>query len=82
MGRLQREMGRKMRALDLAMQEALGHPLSQAQRLISQSASKQGKLYSWHTPEVDCISKGKSRTSYELGVKVGIATTLQGNLLS
>jgi hypothetical protein len=46
-------MGRKMRALDLAMQEALGHPLSQAQRLISQSASKQGKLYSWHAPEVD-----------------------------
>ena len=85
-GRLQREVGRKMSALGLAVQEALGHTLSQAQRLISQTASrknsgKQGKLYSWHAPEVECISKGKSRTPYEFGVKVGIATTLQGNLI-
>jgi IS5 family transposase len=79
-------VGRKMSALGLAVQEALGHTLSQAQRPISQTASKknpgmQGKLYSWHAPEVDCIFKGKSRTSYELGVKVGIATTLQGDLI-
>jgi IS5 family transposase len=85
-GRLQREVGRKMSALGLAVQETLGHTLSQAQRLISQTASKknpgkQGKLYSWHAPEVECISKGKSRTPYEFGVKVGIATTLQGNLI-
>ena len=50
MGRLQREVGRKMSALGLAVQEALGNTLSQAQRLISQTASrktpgKQGKLY-------------------------------------
>ena len=85
-GRLQREVGRKMSALGLAVQETLGHTLSQAQRLILQTASKknpgkQGKLYSWHAPEVECISKGKSRTPYEFGVKVGIATTLQGNLI-
>ena len=85
-GRLQREMGRKMSALGLAVQETLGHTLSQAQRLISQTASKknpgkQGKLSSWHAPEVECISKGKSRTPYEFGVKVGIATKLQGNLI-
>jgi len=85
-GRLQREVGRKMSALGLAVQATLGHTLSQAQRLISQTASKknpgkQGKLYSWHAPEVECISKGKSRTPYEFGVKVGIATTAQGNLI-
>ena len=90
-GRLQREVGRKMSvlemsALGLAVQETLGHTLSQAQRLISQTASKkspgkQAKLYSWHAPEVECIAKGKSRTPYEFGVKVGIATTLQGNLI-
>ena len=85
-GRLQREVGRKMSALGLAVQEALGHTLGQAQRLISQTASgknsgKQGKLYSWHAPKVECISKGKSCTPYEFGVKVGIATTLQGNLI-
>jgi IS5 family transposase len=41
----------------------------------------QRKLYAWHAPEVDCISKGKARTPYEFGVKVGIASTLKGNLI-
>ncbi len=36
------------------------------------------KLYA---PEVECISKCKSRNPYEFGVKVGIATTLKGNLI-
>lgn len=39
------------------------------------------KLDAWHAPEVDCISKGKARTPYEFGVKVGIASTLNGNLI-
>jgi IS5 family transposase len=30
---------------------------------------------------VKCISKGKSRNPYEFGVKVGIATTLKGNMI-
>ena len=69
-GRLQREVGRKMSALALAVQETLGKTLSQAQRLVSQTASrknpgKQPKLYSWHAPEVECISKGKSRNPYD-----------------
>lgn len=33
------------------------------------------KLYSWHTPETECISKGKARAPYEFGVKVSITTT-------
>jgi hypothetical protein len=33
------------------------------------------------TPEVDCISKAKAKTPYEFGVKVGIASTLKGNLI-
>jgi len=60
--------------------------IDKAKRLISQSRSKkahnkQPKLYSWHAPEVECISKGKSRNPYEFGVKVGIATTLKGTLI-
>ena len=39
------------------------------------------KLYAWHAPEVECIAKGKSRTPYEFGVKVGIAMTLKHNLI-
>jgi IS5 family transposase len=64
----------------------LGVSINKAKRLIAQSRSKkaqakQPKLYSWHAPEVECISKGKSRNPYEFGVKVGIATTLKGTLI-
>ena len=43
--------------------------------------SATAKLYSWHAPEVLCINKGKARTPHEFGAKVGIATTLRGNLI-
>jgi transposase, IS5 family len=85
-GRLQREIERKASTIGLAVQEALGDTLSKAKRIWSQSAQRkkapgQRKLYSWHAPEVDCISKGKARTPYEFGTKVGIASTLKGNLI-
>ena len=84
--RLQREISRKMSPLSQAVQEALGVSIDKAKRLIAQTRSKktqdkQPKLYSWHAPEVECISKGKSRNPYEFGVKVGIATTLKGALI-
>jgi IS5 family transposase len=85
-GRLQRELGRKMNTLSQAVQEALGHTLDKAKRLLLQTAScktvgNRAKLYSWHAPEVECISKGKSRNPYEFGVKVGLTMTLKGNLI-
>ena len=84
-GRLHREISRKMTTLSQAVQDALGVSIGKAKRLIAQSRSKktdkQAKLYSWHAPEVECISKGKSRNPYEFGVKVGIATTLKGTLI-
>ena len=85
-GRLEREVGRKMNALSQAVQESLGHTLDKAKRLVMQTASRKAvdnraKLYSWHAPEVECISKGKSRKPYEFGVKVGLAMTLKGNLI-
>jgi len=53
---------------------------------VAQSAQRkalkgQPKLYAWHAPEVDCISKGKARRPYEFGEKVGIARALKGNLI-
>ena len=85
-GRLQREIERKASALGAAVREALGETLSKAARIVTQSGQRkavdgQPKLYAWHAPEVDCISKGKARTPYEFGVKVGIASTLKGNLI-
>jgi len=85
-GRLEREVGRKMSTLSQAVQESLGHTLDKAKRLVLQTASRtaldnRAKLYSWHAPEVECIAKGKSRRPYEFGVKVGLAMTLKGNLI-
>ncbi len=85
-GRLQREAARKMTTLSQAVQETLGYTLDKAKRLITQTGSRKAvgnraKLYSWHAPEVECISKGKSRNPYEFGVKVGLAMTLKGNLI-
>jgi len=85
-GRLQSEVVLKMSALTLAVREALGKTLGQAHRLVFQLASrknqgKQPKLCGCHVPEVECISKGKSSSPYEFGLKVVIATALRGNLI-
>ena len=68
------------------MRQALGETLSKAARIATQSGQRkaidgQPKLYAWHAPEVECISKGKARQPYEFGVKVGVASTLKGNLI-
>jgi IS5 family transposase len=81
-GRLQREIERKAGGIGAAVREAL----DKAQRIVAQTGQRkmadgQPKLYAWHAPEVDCISKGKARQPYEFGVKVGIASTLRGNLI-
>ena len=88
-GRLVREIERKagvLAELGVAVRQALGSALAKAQRITAQSGQRkaidgQPKLYAWHAPEVECIAKGKSRTPYEFGVKVGIAMTLQHNLI-
>lgn len=85
-GGLQREGARKMSTLSQAVQETLGQTLDKAKLLVTQTGSRKAvdnraKLYSWHAPEVKCISKGKCRHPYEFGVKVGLAMTLKGNLI-
>lgn len=85
-GRLAREIERKALVLDQTAQDALREVVQKATRLVAQTAKHkntegQRKLYAWHAPEVDCISKGKARRPYEFGVKVGIASTFNGNLI-
>jgi IS5 family transposase len=85
-GRLQREIERKAGAIGAAVRQALAETLNKAARIVTQSGQRkavdgQRKLYSFHAPEVDCISKGKAKTPYEFGVKVGVASTLKGNLI-
>jgi IS5 family transposase len=84
-GRLQREIQRKLSPLGQGAHETLHGTLTKAKRVFEQTRGKkaggQAKLYSWHAPEVHCFSKGKARTPFEFGAKVGIAVTAKGNLI-
>jgi IS5 family transposase len=84
--RLAREIERKSITREQTVSDALKGLLGKARQIVAQSTSRRNKgegakLYAWHAPEVECIAKGKSRTPYEFGVKVGIAATLKHNLI-
>jgi len=55
--------------------EKLESLLQVAQRIYRQQRTDQGKVYSVHAPEVDCICKGKAHRRYEFGCKVALATS-------
>ncbi len=68
-GRLQREIDRKASAIGAAVRQALGETLNKAHRIVAQSGQRkaadgQPKLYAWHAPEVDCISKVRREVAY------------------
>jgi transposase, IS5 family len=52
-----------------------------AVRIQTQRKTDKNKLYAFHAPEVECISKGKAKTPYEFGVKVSIAVTHKEGLV-
>src|ERR1700694_1778250 len=77
--RLMRDVRRKIErvpALSERTVKRLDNALGRAWRIAHQQRGDQGYLYSWHAPEVECISKGKARAPYEFGCKVSIATNL------
>jgi IS5 family transposase len=85
-GRLRREIDRKLSPLGQDARDVMASTLAKAGRVFDQIKGKkikggQPKLYSWHTPEAHCFSKGKARTPFEFGAKVGIAVTAKGNLI-
>jgi len=51
------------------------------ENLLKRSKNSKNKLYSLHSPEVECISKGKSHKRYEFGNKVGFVGTLKKNFI-
>lgn len=78
LGRLIRDIQRK------ADEESLAHlqtTIAQAERLRTQQKKSKNKLYAWHAPEVECLSKGKARQPYEFGVKVGLAISATKGLI-
>ncbi|MCD8536592.1 MAG: IS5 family transposase [Burkholderiaceae bacterium] len=84
-GKLVRTIERQMTALADDMKQTINEALRKAQQIVTQTKHRKTKgipkLYSWHAPEVEVIAKGKARTPYEFGVKVGITSTLKGNLI-
>ena len=80
LGRVYRDVGRKV-AGNETLEARFARLLGLVERLLAQRPKDKNKLYSLHAPEVVCIAKGKARTPYEFGCKVGIATTNREGLI-
>lgn len=52
-----------------------------AVQIQTQQKHDKHKLYAFHAPEAECISKGKAKQAYEFGVKVSIAVTHKEGLI-
>ncbi|MDA1098680.1 MAG: IS5 family transposase [Proteobacteria bacterium] len=75
LGRIIRDIGRKIEGDD-ALGAVFAVPLIKARQIRRQKQRQRGwKLYSWHAPETECIGKGKAAKPYEFGVKVSLTTT-------
>lgn len=74
-GRLIRDVRRKAGTPDVELVAIL----ERAERIRRQQPQDSHKIYSWHEPEVLCLSKGKARQRYEFGQKVALATTNRSN---
>ncbi|ENZ93926.1 IS5 family transposase, partial [Xanthomonas fragariae] len=75
LGRVLRDIERKLDQVEPGVRERIVVWLERAQRLCTQRPKDKQKLYALHASEVECIGKGKARQVYEFGVKVGIAVT-------
>jgi IS5 family transposase len=75
LGRVTRDIERKIEDAPQAAQAAFQDPLHRANRLLSQTRKSKDKLLAWHAPEVEVIGKGKVAKPWEFGVKVSVAVT-------
>ncbi len=81
LGRLLRDVRRKMATLPQASQDALEVWLQRAERIQRERPHDKHKLYALHAPEAECIGKGKARQPYEFGVKTSLAVTHRSGLV-
>ena len=80
-GRVMRDVERQVAQVAEAGRATLNELIARTKRILTQKPKDKHKLYALHAPEVECISKGKSRTPYEFGVKVSITTTHKEGLV-
>src|SRR5476649_116937 len=81
LGRLLRDIERKLSGASDERQAQLRVWLERAWRICRQRPKDKNKLYALHAPEVECIGKGKARQPYEFGVKVSLAITEKQGLI-
>lgn len=81
LGRLYRDIRRKVAGMSVATREAFAKLLILVERLLNQERNDKNKLYSLHEPEVSCIAKGKVHKKYEFGSKVSLVTTSRGGFI-
>ena len=77
LGRVIRDIKRKCPEGELShrMREAL----KLGQRIFKQRRDSKNKIYSFHEPYVECLSKGKAHRLYEFGNKVSFTVTWKDN---
>jgi len=78
-GRLLREVERGLDDIDRL--DAYDEQLWLYYRVLGQKRDSKDKLYSFHAPEVSCISKGKEHKKYEFGNKSGIVLTKNSGII-
>ncbi|CAE6872681.1 hypothetical protein R75465_08389 [Paraburkholderia aspalathi] len=78
LGRLLRDIERKLSGTPDERQTQLRVWLERAWRICRQRPKDKNKLYA---PEVECIGKGKARQPYAFGVKVSLAITGKHGLI-
>lgn len=81
MGKLLREIEQKLKQRGDADSSIFAVLKERATRIQTQQKSDKNKLYAFHAPEVECISKGKAKQPYEFGVKVSLAVTHKEGLV-
>jgi IS5 family transposase len=81
LGRVLRDIERKMSELSQERQTLLRVWLDRAWRICRQRPKDKNKLYALHAPEAECIGKGKARQPYEFGIKVSLAITERHGLI-
>jgi IS5 family transposase len=82
LGRLLRDIERKLSGAADERQAQLRVWLERAWRICRQRPKDKNKLYALPAPEVECIGKGKARQPYEFGVKVSLAITEKQGLIA
>jgi IS5 family transposase len=80
-GKLLRELEQKLKQRGDADSSIFAVLKERATRIQTQQKSNKDKLYAFHAPEVDCISKGKAKSPYEFGVEVSLAVTHKEGLV-